>query len=700
MSDSDGESALEIVRTVQVVRALDIIIDSTLELALVDVEDPDGGAPRPVGAIESFGTQAHLVRNEVLIATDDINVVNGFLSRWPAELLETVAMEGTPDLHTFSVDTSDVPLDNLEQHIDMISGVTFGEMLFSSDDVLKLYSIVAEEIALNDLTITLNWVTLNQSIRSGSTQEETNSSAADYTPDAFAWPYMNKLSDQNTGVTAAWQTLDLLGINRAERVMVIDSGFLDIGDYFNAFVPAGAGWGSPSRAGCTSDSCLWHGTEVAHVAAGVPDNGVGVAGSAGVHAVLEPVQFSGFDLRGLGRIFGILLTAPLNGPPAVVNISGSVSVPAPFNVFLNRFLDPLFDRGLDLGIVVVVSAGNDGNDVDESRRFLLRTIETSTVVPCETSSVVCVGGLAWDSNSLDGDSNFGSEAESDSVDIYASFEYWVPVIDPDGVDRQAVKRARGTSFSAPFVSGVFAMMKAANPGISADNAIDCLLRSAHQDDGVLVHSGGGNQRRVDAFESVVCALGRRAQFPLLAIDSPLDGTSVRGRADLSLNAVSMGRDGMPLSITWRSDRDGVIGTFGPDGVSTSLSVGTHNLTAEVTDSDGTTATQTVSVTVTNNPPSATILSPENGESFGEMQAIPLLGLAEDIDARPTGQLAGSQIRWSLSGNGFTATGANATIPAGRLGIGTYTLTMLADDETDSAQDSVTCLLYTSPSPRD
>ena len=178
-------------------------------------------------------------------------------------------------------------------------------------------------------------------------------------------------------------------------------------------MPAGAGWGSPSRAGCTSDSCLWHGTEVAHVAAGVPDNGVGVAGSAGVHAVLEPVQFSGFDLRGLGRIFGILLTAPLNGPPAVVNISGSVSVPAPFNVFLNRFLDPLFDRGLDLGIVVVVSAGNDGNDVDESRRFLLRTIETSTVVPCETSSVVCVGGLAWDSNSLDGDSNFGSEAESD-----------------------------------------------------------------------------------------------------------------------------------------------------------------------------------------------------------------------------------------------------------------------------------------------
>jgi len=178
---------------------------------------------------------------------------------------------------------------------------------------------------------------------------------------------------------------------------------------------------------------------------------------------------------------------------------------------------------------------------------------------------------------------------------------------------------------------------------------------------------------------------------LLAIDSPVDGASVLGRADLSLNAVSMGRDGMPLSITWNSDRDGELGTFlfGQDNIWNSLSVGTHNLTAEVTDTDGATATQTVSVTVSNNLPSATIVSPDNGETFGEMQAIPLLGVAADIDAFPTGQLADSQIRWSLSGNGFTATGANASIPAGRLGVGTYTLTMLADDGTDSAQESVT-----------
>lgn len=485
--------------------------------------------------------------------------------------------------------------------------------------------------------------------------------------------------------------LDLLDINRTDRIMVIDSGFVDIGDYISAAVPAGAGWGSPSGAGCSSPSCRWHGTDVAHVALAAPDNMEGVAGSAGRHATLEPVQFTGFDLRGLGRIFGIMLSAPFNRAPAVINISGSASVPPPFNVGLNRFIDPLFDRALDFGVLVVAAAGNDGQDVDDSFMLFRRTIETSTVVPCETSSVVCVGGLAWDSNQKAPGSNYGSEAEADSVDIFAPYEYWVPEVDTDGNDLGSVAKVQGTSFSAPFVSGVLTMMQAANPNLDADDAIGCLLRSAHQGDRIEVHSRGGNQRRLNAFGSVVCALGRRTGFPILVLDSPMDGETSPGRADLVLNAASLGHEGDPLSIRWSSDLDGELGiyTSGRDAVQNTLSVGTHVLTAQVTDSDGTTASENVTVTITNNPPSATILSPQEGETFGEAQSIWLNALARDIDAFPSGELEGSQVRWSIAGNSFSATGKNASIPAGTLGLGTYTLTVLADDGTDTAEDSVT-----------
>lgn len=689
--DSGGLAASPAVRTVLVVEPLTFTVDPTLGLDIEELKDPDGGAARPVGAISTHGKKAHLVENEIMIATDDSDVVDAFIARWNGRLLESIALEGTADMHTIYVDPTDVALDDLEKHIGDISEINFGDIQFSSENTQKLYAIVAAELALRDLTVSLNWVMLNQSVRTGTTAEQASSSDDDYTEDAFLWPYMNQGSAQDTGAASAWQTLDLMGITGAQRIMVIDSGFMDIGDYPSASVPAGAGWGQRSTAGCSSVSCYWHGTEVAHVALGDPDNGLGIAGSAGPYGHLEPVQFSGISFRGVARIFGLLLTAPLNGAPAVVNISGSADIPPPVNVGLNRLLDPLFNRALDFGVLVVAAAGNDGEDVDDSFRIFWVDVESSTVVPCETSSVICVGGLQWDSNRRHGGSNYGSHAEADSVDIYAPYEVWAPAIDADGVNLNSVKKSRGTSFSAPFVSGVIAMMKAANPDLSAAARANCLLRSAHQGDGVLVHSRGGNQRRVDAFEAVICALGSRARFPLLSIDSPANGTTVAGATDLILNAASMGHEGIPLSIRWSSDRDGAIGSVWQPGVDVrwnGLSVGSHVLTAEVTDSDGETLSDTVSVTITNNPPTARILAPRDGDRFGVGQSISLRALAEDVDAGPTGELEGSQISWSITGNGFTATGKNAIIPAGQLPIGEYTLRLVADDGTDSAEDSV------------
>jgi len=701
VADSEGLEADTASRNVLVVTPLALVVDTDLELDVESIADPDGGTARAVAAVSSSGKKAHFVENELIIATDDFGEVESFLLRWGGVLIETLELEGIPDMHTVSVDPTDLTIDNAEEQIEAVSELAFGDVLFSSDNTLKLYAIVATEMAERDLVVSLNWVTLNQSIASGSTSEEvsTASTVNPYVADAFQWPYMNQGSAQDTGAASAWQLLELLGINSTERIMVIDSGFVDIGDYPSATVPAGAGWGSRSTAGCSSPSCYWHGTEVAHVALAVPDNGVGVAGAAGPHARLEPVQFSGIDLRGVAQIFSLLLSAPFNGPPAVVNISGSADIPGPFNAGLNRLLDPLFDRALDFGVLVVAAAGNEGSDVDSSFRFFFTDIERSTVIPCETSSVICVGGMEWDSTDLDegaatvsnDGSNYGTQAERDSVDIYASYEFWAPEVDDSGVSLGRVKSVRGTSFSAPFVSGVIAMMAAANPSMDAEQRASCLLRSAHQGDDVRVHLRGGNQRRVDAYEAVLCALGSRARFPLLRIDSPTDGQSAAGRSDLILNAASLGSEGLPLSVSWSSDVDGAIGGSFSSGVDVAwpnLSIGTHLLTAEVTNSDGAVASEIVTVTITNNAPTARILSPSEGQTFGVAQSINLRAIVEDLDAFPSGELEDSQISWSIDGNSYRGTGSSATIPVGQLPLGDYTLRLVADDGTDTTEETV------------
>lgn len=128
VSDSEGLPATEVVRTLQVVTPLTLTVDTSFPLEVVEVEDPLGGPLRPVGAVSGFGSTAHLVENEILIATDDTTVIDDFLGRWPAVLLETVELEGTPNMHTLSVDPTAVTLDDLAEHIGAISELSFGEI--------------------------------------------------------------------------------------------------------------------------------------------------------------------------------------------------------------------------------------------------------------------------------------------------------------------------------------------------------------------------------------------------------------------------------------------------------------------------------------------------------------------------------------------------------------------------------------------
>jgi hypothetical protein len=114
------------------------------------------------------------------------------------------------------------------------------------------------------------------------------------------------------------------------------------------------------------------------------------------------------------------------------------------------------------GVVLVAAAGNDKKRVDDD-----------PVWPCMvagvagTPGVLCVGALADASNHRIGYSNYGP-----SVDIFAPTDIWaMPNPDSGG----GLVNHNGTSASTPFVAGVVAMMKAADPSLTASE-VDTIIK--------------------------------------------------------------------------------------------------------------------------------------------------------------------------------------------------------------------------------
>ncbi|MBV1909374.1 MAG: S8/S53 family peptidase, partial [Kangiellaceae bacterium] len=549
--------------------------------------------------------------------------------------------------------------------------------------------VALKEMSETGMSISMNWLMTSNGISDGFISEESTGETPaeqpeiNYTPNPFVWPYINLDSPQDTGVGAAWQLMEFLDARDKGQILVIDAGFIDTGDLPEGTDVSGASWNTANSTNCGGSACPWHGTAVSHVAAATPDNDIGIAGSAGSHARLELLQLNSFSVRGVARLLGIILAAPLNGPPEVINLSGSVEVPPVLNVGVNRLIDPLIGRAHDFGLLIVAAAGNNGTNVDQRAELFGWTLpfERSTIIPCETRSVVCVGGLTYDSIRRHPNSNYGTDAEADSVDIYASYHFWIPKIEGDGTILNTNKLGQGTSYSAPFVSGVIAMMRSANPDLSAEDTVACLLNNAHTHG--TTNSSGGNQRRLNAFASVNCAKSRLYSYPLIKILEPASDISVIGQTGINIQAASLGSDGKTLPIQWSSSIDGEF--FGQVNNYTLLSIGEHVLTASVTDDDGNNVSETVEVTILNNPPTVEILSPTDGASFGEQQEISLRAHSNDIDSN--GRLDDSQISWRVSGQSFTASGHNAQIPIGQLGIGDYTLIATANDGTDSVEQT-------------
>jgi serine protease len=228
-----------------------------------------------------------------------------------------------------------------------------------------------------------------------------------------------------------------------------------------------------SYPGCTEPKASsWHGTAVMGVIAANADNGSYLAG-VDWNARILPVRVLGkcggddIDIAdGIAWAAGVAVPdAPVNANPAhVINISlgGYHACPQ----FMRDAIDAAFARGVTRA--VVASAGNDWTDH-------------------EHYPASCPGVLSIGASRFDGDrtwySNFGARVDLVAPGGDGTFgtPYDILTLHNTGTtvpEADTTLASSGTSFSAPQVSGVVALMLAVAPGLDAADVRAILKSSA------------------------------------------------------------------------------------------------------------------------------------------------------------------------------------------------------------------------------
>lgn len=622
------------------------------------------GAPRRLVRIEDeLGNGFDFVEDELLLVTDDAAALATFLERWDGTVLEEVELEGHPTTYLVRIDPNRADAATLASDVRALDPLSRGAHAASSDTALQLLAAGASEAA-DGATVGVNFVVRGehhgQFIDGVSTEAPTTSAEVN----AFNWTYMSNGSIQDFGVTRAWQLLEVGGrLDRDVGVMIIDGGFASSdGD----FPPGVGGNGQANPINCSSgNACPWHGTQVAQTAGGSADNGWGTAGSG---APVADLSFWVNDGGALDVINGIVV-ATYRGID-VVNVSSSANFPAG----LGWVASPLSAATLAaflLDTLVVASAGNDGADVDDEDCLFGGCWEENLRVPCEAAQVLCVGGLAVDSLTKAPNSAFGRRSCGNplcDVEIFGPYTVYVGS-DPDA-PANARRSVNGTSFSAPFVAGVAALVFAADPGLGAEDVRAILLDTANRSPDTKV------SRVIDAEEAVRAALGPVGT----AVDllSPAAGLTLQyGTTSLDLRALAVDDEDGCCQFAWTSSIDGSLGIGGAN-TWTPGAPGSHTVTVTGTSPDGSRDSDSVVVRALNAPPSAAISVPTAGQTFLTGASYKLRGSGTDPNQS---FVRCPSLRWTSSvpeDVGFGTTACQPVVSFASAGPRTITLTVTDD----------------------
>ena len=179
--------------------------------------------------------------------------------------------------------------------------------------------------------------------------------------------------------------------------------------------------------------------------------------------------------------------------------------------------------------------------------------------------------------------------------------------------------------------------------------------------------------------------------PSATITAPADGSTFLATDSISFaGSASDPEDGdLTAALAWTSDLDGAIGTGG--SFTASLSVGTHTITASVTDAGGLSGSDAITVTVDNTAPSVTISAPADGAGFNVGDSVSFTGSATDFE---DGDLTAS-LTWTSSLDG--AIGSGGSFATSGLSAGTHVITASVTDAGGlQGSDAITITVNAAP----
>jgi subtilisin family serine protease len=294
--------------------------------------------------------------------------------------------------------------------------------------------------------------------------------------------YDDQWAHQLTGIEGAWDTQTG---DTTVTVAVVDSGMFgshpDLAGNIAGQFDVSSGTPVPVAPGSDNDPCaVGHGTWVGGIIGAVGNNGTGVAGVNWDVSLIDmnscdPAVNPGGPTEA-GIIGGIATAADLEADAVNLSLGGIRST-------CGVALQSVIDDANAAGTVVVASSGNHQADfpgLPSTPASCNGALSVGAVGPDDEVSFFSVGNRFVDLVAPGGAGLGGGPypAESAATEILTTNR---PTAD-NSIPNVEYASVAGTSFSAPYVSGVVALLRAENPDLTPTQVEGVLEATAADDD--------------------------------------------------------------------------------------------------------------------------------------------------------------------------------------------------------------------------